>query len=131
MCFCSFSNFYVAIRRSYALVEINKLRDVKAAVASRTDQPDWAAFCMEHLVAGDDTTLSKCFGNLVEISYNDKTHHFKNLHNKTGIPFENMVFFDNEHWNIQSVSKLGVKCIYTPDGMQKKHWDEAKEAFGL
>jgi hypothetical protein len=42
-----------------------------------------------------------------------------------------MVFFDNEPTNIKLVSKLGVKSIYTPDGMMKKHWEEAKEAFGL
>ena len=120
---------------SYALADINRLKseglDIRAAVASRTDEPHWARFCMDHLVVEDGSTLSSCFGNLVEISYNDKTHHFRQLHKKTGIPFEHMVFFDNEHWNIKQVSKLGVKCIYTPDGMMKKHWEEAKTEFGL
>jgi magnesium-dependent phosphatase 1 len=86
---------------------------------------------MDHLVVADGSTLSKCFGNLVEISFNDKTHHFRRLHGKTGIPYEQMVFFDNEPRNIQSVSTLGVKCIYTPEGMERKHWNQAKDAFGL
>ena len=100
-------------------------------MASRTDEPDWARFCMDLLVVEDGATLSSCFGNRVEISYGDKTQHFQRLHNKTGIPYKNMVFFDNEHTNIKQVSKLGVKTIYTPDGMMKEHWEEAKEAFGL
>jgi magnesium-dependent phosphatase 1 len=82
------------------LLDSNRLRsegrEIKAAVASRTDEPDWAKFCMDHLVVEDGTTPTSCFGNLVEISYNNKTHHFRRLHQKTGIPFENMVFFDNE-----------------------------------
>ena len=42
-----------------------------------------------------------------------------------------LVFFDNEHYNIKQVAKLGVKCIYTPDGMRKHHWEEAKQKFNL
>ncbi|KAG7351255.1 magnesium-dependent phosphatase [Nitzschia inconspicua] len=137
---------------SYALADIHRLREegyeIQAAVASRTDEPDWAFFCMRHLAvkvqgrkggnAQELITLLDCFGSgsmkknpLIQISYQDKTHHFKRLHQATGIPYEDMVFFDNENWNIRSVSKLGVKCIYTPDGMQKKHWDQAKKAFGM
>eukprot|EP00980_Cylindrotheca_fusiformis_P015921 scaffold4661_cov108-Cylindrotheca_fusiformis.AAC.4 len=40
-----------------------------------------------------------------------------------------LVFFDNEYYNIRQVEKLGVKCIYTPDGMEKIHWQQAKDAF--
>ena len=78
------------------------------------------------------STLSECLDkDLIEISYGDKTNHFKRLNSKTGIPYEQMMFFDNERWNITSVSKLGVKCFYTPNGMQTNHWDDAKKMFGL
>jgi magnesium-dependent phosphatase 1 len=121
--------------RTAALTEINKLRseghDIRAAVASRTDNPAWAHFCMENLVLPNNISLRECFGNLVEISFNDKTHHFRLLHEKTKIPYENMVFFDNEDWNIMNVSKLGVTSIHTENGMHKDHWEEAKRAFGL
>lgn len=106
--------------------------DIKAAVASRTDEPQWARTCMEHLVIADGSTLQHCFGNFVEINYGSKVGHIQSLHQKTGIPFEEMCFFDNEFWNIQDVSKsLPVKCIYTPDGMTLSAWEEAKAAFGL
>lgn len=146
--------------RSYALSDIRRLQqegyDIRAAVASRTDEPNWAYHCMEYLAVRvqDDPkdkastqsliTLLECFGGastrgsnktkknpLIQISFQDKTHHFRRLHQATGIPYEEMVFFDNENWNIRNVSKLGVKCIYVPDGMQQRHWDEAKRAFGM
>jgi hypothetical protein len=79
---------------SYALADINSLQargvNVKAAVASCTDEPLWARRCMDYLVAEDNSTLSQCFGNLVEISYGNKTNHFRRLHEKTEISFENM-----------------------------------------
>ena len=118
-----------------ALAEINKFRgeglDIRAAVASRTDEPGWAKFCMDNLVVEDGATRSKCFGSRVEISFDNKKYHFRRLHKTTGIPFEQMIFFDNEYGNIKSVASLGVKCIYTPDGMKKEHWEEAKKAFEL
>ncbi len=105
--------------------------DIRAAVASRTDEPEWAKYCMDKLVVEDGETLSKCFGSRVEISFENKKFHLRQLHKNTGIPFQQMVFFDNEYGNIRCVSSLGVKCIYTPNGMQVEHWDEAKKALGL
>jgi magnesium-dependent phosphatase 1 len=120
---------------SVALAEINKFRqeglEIQAAVASRTDEPGWAKFCMDNLVVEDGATLSKCFGSRVEISFDNKKHHFHRLHKSTGIPFAQMIFFDNEYGNIRSVESLGVICIHTPDGMNKEHWEEAKKAFDL
>lgn len=128
--------------RSYALAEINRLEaeghDIQAAVASRTDEPAWAETCMKYLVVQqqhDDgsslCSLESCFGDRVEISFSDKKEHFRNLHRQTGIPYENMAFFDNEMRNIRSVKTLGVKCIYTPDGMTRKSWKEALSLFGM
>ena len=126
--------------RSFALREINRLRedeglDIRAAIASKTDEPTYAKFCMTHLVIDEDkgTTLADCFDSrLVEISYGDKTNHFQRLHHKTDIPYGQMIFFDNERWNITSVSKLGVKCFYTPNGMDtNQHWINARKLFDL
>lgn len=121
---------------SYALTEINQLRtqgyDIRAAVASKTDEPQWAKKCLKHLIIEDGSTLESCFGrDMVEISYGNKSEHFQRLHEKTGIPYEEMSFFDNESWSIQSVSKLGVKCFHTPDGMTRTAWEEAKKHFDL
>ena len=89
---------------------------------------------MGHLVISDGSVLKECFeDHLIEISYGSKVGHIQRLHKKTGIPYEEMAFFDNENWNIRDVSKSlpQVKCYYTPDGMTRKAWDEAKKHFGL
>lgn len=121
-----------------ALAEIETMKsmgyDIQAAVASKTDEPKWARFCMDHLVIDDQgTPLISCFenGKLVDIAYGNKKDHFKRLHKKTGIPFDCMAFFDNEYGNIKSVSSLGVKCYFTPDGMKRDDWDKAKKDFGI
>ena len=119
---------------SYALEHINKMRDrnvdIRAAVASRTDEPAWAHLCMDWLTISDGSTLTACFQH-VEIDISDKKNHFHRLHKETGISFESMVFFDNERRNIISVQELGVKCVYTPDGMTKEAWHTALEMFGM
>ena len=120
---------------AHALSEINRMKkdmDLQVAISSRTDEPGWAYQLMKWLVASDGTPLSRCFeDHLIEISYADKSKHFESLNRKTGIPFEKMVFFDNEHWNIQSVSTLGVKCYHTPNGMTREDWDRCLGEFGL
>mmetsp|Transcript_14148 Transcript_14148/g.21463 ORF Transcript_14148/g.21463 Transcript_14148/m.21463 type:complete len:218 (+) Transcript_14148:147-800(+) len=144
---------------SYALSQINKLRDVDgmdilAAVASRTDEPNWAQSCMDWLIVPhyDDVdidtqhsstnmnsnsnanrkgkTLSACFDHVI-IGFSDKKWHFRQIQKKTNIPYESMVFFDNEMRNIRSVEQLGVKCIYTPEGMTVEAWHEALGLFDM
>lgn len=122
---------------SHALSEINRLNKeqnlgIQVAVSSRTDEPSWAYQCMKWLVVSDGTPLHKCIeDNLIEISYSDKSKHFESLNRKTGIAFEDMVFFDNEFWNIQSGGNLGVKCFHTPDGMTKEAWNQALQEFDM
>jgi len=47
----------------------------------------------------------------------DKRTHFEKLQNMTGIVYKDMLFFDDEDRNIESVSKLGVTSVLVPDGM--------------
>jgi magnesium-dependent phosphatase 1 len=125
--------------RAFATDE--RWKGVKVGVASRTDFPKWARTCIDMLrlpatVAdnsdGDDdddaNNNSSAMLNLkdlidhAEIYESDKKSHFRALHKTTGIPFEKMAFFDNEMRNITSVSQLGVKCFFTPDGMTRAEW---------
>ena len=131
---------------SYALSEINRMNDnnkevsssssssrIKVGISSRTDEPNWARQIMQWLTVADGTPLSQCFTDttLIEISYSDKSKHFESLARKTGIPYTNMAFFDNEYSNIQSVSRLGVKCYYTPNGMTREDWNNCLLDFGI
>ena len=124
-------------RRIVALLDIQKLQqeghDIRAAVASRTGEPGWARFCMNHLMIDDGLVLRDCLPPyLCEIAPTSKRSLLFRLHRKTGIRLEDMAFFDNEPRNIEDVSRfLPVQCFHTPLGMTRKIWEEAKDKFGI
>lgn len=102
---------------------------IQIAIASRTDCPRYAQACMDWLQLPSGKTLSDCI-DFVEINCTrSKKFHFEQLHKRTKIPYDQMVFFDNEYWNIETVEPLGVKCVYTPDGMTVDSWKEALQMF--
>ncbi|XP_015976066.1 magnesium-dependent phosphatase 1 isoform X1 [Rousettus aegyptiacus] len=47
-----------------------------------------------------------------EIYPGSKVAHFERLQQKTGVPFSQMIFFDDEKRNIVDVSKLGTEWCY-------------------
>ena len=87
---------------------------------------------MQYLCLEDGMSLKECFQDRVDIDcYNDKTHHLTRLQKQTGIPFEEMCFFDNEYWNIKCVMPIGVSSFYTPKGMTREAWKDALKEFGM
>ncbi|KAL6347461.1 hypothetical protein AAG906_025706 [Vitis piasezkii] len=50
-------------------------------------------------------------------SWSHKTEHFQRIHRRTGVPFNSMLFFDDEDRNIESVSKTGVTSILVGNGL--------------
>ena len=59
-----------------------------------------------------------------------KTQHFNKLHKDTGIPYERMLFFDDEHRNIVEVEKLGVTCVHIDDNLGL-NWKFVKEGLNI
>ncbi|MGK3733618.1 MAG: hypothetical protein ACI8RD_001281 [Bacillariaceae sp.] len=104
--------------------------DIKVAIASCTDEPGYARNCMKWLIVEDGSTLESCFDH-IEIRPGDKRKHFESLQRITGIPFEEMCFFDDYDLNINNVSTLGVQCFHTPHGMSRQIWNDALDTFGL
>ena len=95
--------------------------NTKIAVASRTTYPHWANTCLELFTIGPHSLKSVIHHS--EIYPENKQIHFQELHQKTGIPFENMLFFDNEVWNCREVEQLGVLSIHTPRGLTLKDFN--------
>ncbi|HAZ04279.1 MAG: magnesium-dependent phosphatase-1 [Bacteroidetes bacterium GWF2_42_66] len=80
------------------------------AVASRTNEPEWAKQLLQLF------DIEKYF-DIMEIYPGSKVTHLKNIQEKVGCPFDQIVFFDDEERNIQEVSLTGVKCVYVKNGL--------------
>ncbi|KAK4378564.1 hypothetical protein RND71_000426 [Anisodus tanguticus] len=50
-------------------------------------------------------------------SWTHKTEHFQKINRKTAVPYNEMLFFDDENRNIQAVSKMGVTSILVGKGV--------------
>ncbi|KAJ9593158.1 hypothetical protein L9F63_015289 [Diploptera punctata] len=80
----------------------------KLAVASRIEDIP-GAYQLLHLFE-----LTHYF-SYKEIYPGSKTVHFEQLCRKSGVDFNNMLFFDDDKRNIRDISKLGVTVIQVPD----------------
>ncbi|KAA8495313.1 Magnesium-dependent phosphatase 1 [Porphyridium purpureum] len=103
-------------------------KDTQVAVASRTDEPTWAEECMQKIMIADGMNMKSTI-DIEEIYKGNKVHHFRALHEKTGIPYDQMIFYDNETANCHDVGTLGVLCIFTPRGMTDGIWQQSLEQF--
>ncbi|KDO30221.1 magnesium-dependent phosphatase-1 [Saprolegnia parasitica CBS 223.65] len=113
----------------------------EVAVASSTTYPHWARDCMGLIhVRTDEAKKPKgkkppsprvlhSFIDYQAIYPKNKQVHFKQLHEESGVAYEDMLFFDNEHYNIVNVQRLGVVCAYCPDGLTLAVWKEGMERF--
>lgn len=101
--------------------------EVKIGWASRTNYPEWAYQCLK-LFEINGVSLSE-LGHFHEIYPGDKKSHFRCFKKDSGFDFHEMVFFDNENRNCISVRTLGVKCIYTPNGMTYEAWEKGLKLF--
>ncbi len=95
------------------ILENLKEHNVNMALASRTEAPSWARqllslFEIEH------------YFDYQEIYPGSKIKHFKQLQKSTGLPFVNMVFFDDEMRNIKEVGGIGVNAIYVDEGVNSQ-----------
>lgn len=82
------------------------------AVASRSNAPKNAKQLM-NLLKIDQLVDYK------EIYPKEKTNHLKEISSRSGIDFNQMVFFDDEMRNINDVATLGVECIYINEGINE------------
>ncbi|XP_030044137.1 magnesium-dependent phosphatase 1 [Microcaecilia unicolor] len=103
------------------LAEIHK-QGILIAAASRTGEVKGANQLLQ-LFSLDHYFSQK------EIYPGCKVNHFQRIQQRSGIPFQKMLFFDDERRNITDVSRLGVTCVLVQDGMSLKILKEALEMF--
>lgn len=114
------------------LLTAEHFRGCEVAYVSRCDRPAWAAVCLQMFEAVPGVPLVEV-ADYSEIYAGTKAQHFRAVHKASGVPYRDMLFFDNEMRNCRDVAPLGVTCAYAPDGMTAEAWEaglakHAKEA---
>ena len=106
-------------------------QDTVVAVASCTDEPDWAAECMRLFEVGPKGSGISIADTMqvLEITKGNKQGHLRRISENTGIALEDMIFFDNERGNCLDVAKLGVTVAWVPDGVTAGAWEQSLERF--
>jgi magnesium-dependent phosphatase 1 len=144
-------HFFGAVHSVLSLLETDpQFRDTtEVAVASRTTEPKWAKTCMrlmdvdiggQSVSVGEDEededdeedvakTSLQSIVDYEAIYPRNKRVHFEQLKKDSGIPYEDMLFFDNEYGNVHDIQKLGVTCAYCPQGLTEGSWIQGMEAF--
>jgi len=79
----------------------------------------WAHECIEKFglsehERGANLKLKDALKGPLEIYKGSKAGHLKTISKKTGIPLSQMIFYDNEYGNCQTVAGVGVTVMYTP-----------------
>ncbi|OQS06110.1 hypothetical protein THRCLA_01834 [Thraustotheca clavata] len=122
------------------IASLPEFRETQVAVASSTTYPHWARECMSLIQVRNaempkknkktkEAKVLNAFIDYQAIYPKNKKVHFKQLHEESGVPYEDMLFFDNEHYNIVNVQQLGVVCAYCPDGLSYQVWREGMDRF--
>ncbi|KAM3178757.1 hypothetical protein ACTXT7_001947 [Hymenolepis weldensis] len=96
--------------------------DVKLAVASSTSSPKVGRKLL-NLLGWDK------YFDYLEIYPTGKTRHFKELESKSGIPFNQMLFFDDLMFNIRDAKKLGVHAVPVQRGVDMALLKKALQSF--
>jgi len=105
-----------------SILDLCDERQVATALASRTEQPEWAKELLRLLEATHRFAFS-------EIYPSSKLKHFASLSRSTGVAYDRMLFFDDEMRNIHEVSDLGVTSVLVEDGLTRKVFDNGLERF--
>ncbi|CAK9784786.1 unnamed protein product [Cutaneotrichosporon oleaginosum] len=107
-----------------------KERRIHVAAASRTHTPELARDALNLLLlpAENGVVRAQSYFNTMEIYPGSKLRHFREIHRKTGIPYEQMLFFDDEHRNFE-VEQLGVTMVLITRGTDRAAWNEGLEKW--
>ncbi|XP_009773707.1 uncharacterized protein [Nicotiana sylvestris] len=89
-----------------------KDKGVNVAIASRSPTPDIANAFLKKLGIKSMFVAQEIFS-----SWTHKTEHFQKINRKTAVPYNDMLFFDDENRNIQAVLKMGVTSILVGKGV--------------
>ena len=100
-----------------AILESLQEKKIVMGLASRTHRPDTARKLLDMFGISN-------FFSFKQLYPGSKIQHFQSLHQESGIPFSMMYFYDDEHRNIDEVSRLGVQARRVHAGLR---WNDIKD----
>ncbi|KAL1297316.1 hypothetical protein AAFC00_004867 [Neodothiora populina] len=103
-----------------------KEKGIELGAASRTGAPDLAREMLSYLrLPSSPPDVPKAISafDYLEIYPGSKTTHFAKLHKSSGLPYEEMLFFDDESRN-KNVEPLGVTMKLVNDGVSRNVIDQ-------
>lgn len=113
-------------------------KGILVGAASRTCAPDIARELLERLRIPDEDAREKGKGGSaeqairffdhLEIYPGSKKTHFARLHKSTGLPYADMLFFDDENRN-RDTESLGVTMQLVRDGVTRSEFDAGIESW--
>ena len=109
----------------------DKWKGTAMAVASRSNEPNWASECIDKfpLLGGTDLRLKDALRGPREIYQALKSAQLKTIAGKTGVDLNDMVFFDNEPGNCRDVAAAGATVCYVPNGLNREDFNMVLEAY--
>jgi len=79
-------------------------RQTEVAIASRCDEPQWALELLgKFQVLPGVTMIEVANQKLVQIHSGNKKTHFAEISKASGVAFHDMLFFDDDPWNVEQV----------------------------
>ncbi|KAH9617493.1 hypothetical protein KSS87_014066 [Heliosperma pusillum] len=120
---------YMAKQRGAKIVDRVALhapydKGIDVAIASRSPTSDIAKTFLDKLGIQSMFVAQEIYS-----SWTHKTQHFERIHRKTGIPYTEMLFFDDEDRNIEAVEKMGVTSILVEDGVNHQAFRQGLTEF--
>ncbi len=104
------------------LLEILPQRGCQLGIASRTEQPGWARNLLSLLGLAQKFPYQAIYPS-------DKKRHFRQLRDESRIDYEDMLFFDDERRNIDSVGSLGVVPFHVDRGVTEANFSRGLQAW--
>jgi magnesium-dependent phosphatase 1 len=115
-----------------------KYRNVKIAVASTSLEPEYSRSCIAGIEIVEGVTMKDMIsyaqigrsGKLTSI----KTSHFQLIHGQSGIPYEDMLFFDDCNWDdhVGCLERnFGVVGMRTPNGLRLDEFHQGLLEFSI
>jgi magnesium-dependent phosphatase 1 len=115
----------------YELATQPQYQGIRLACASSSLEPSYSYACLQAIEILPDLSMRQILSH-VQIGRDpplssDKRSHFRLLHQESGIPHEEMLFFDDCNWgdHCTTVSlEFGVTSLATPHGLQYQEFQQ-------